>query len=150
MKKKRFKTNSAVFAIILDEKQKHILLQKRSNTGCKDGFYDLGTAGHVDGDESMKQALQRELVEEIGINVELDDLIPSSFMHVKYGEGDFYYNGYFMVKKYTGTPTIVEPDKNAELKWFPIHELPENIIPDRKVGIDNYLNDVHYSEIGWE
>ncbi|USS88961.1 NUDIX domain-containing protein [Fructilactobacillus cliffordii] len=151
MTKVRYKTNSAVFALIFDDSRTKILLQKRINTNIKDGYFDVGTSGHVEKNESMSQAMIRELKEELGINVEKKNLKFSSMMHKKYNDtAEPYYNGYFIVEKYEGTPHIVEPEKDAELLWAPIKDLPQNLIEDRKIAINNYLNGISYCEDGWD
>ena len=48
-----------------------------------------------------------------------------------------------------GEPRINEPEKNEELKWIPINELPSNIVNDRYIAIENYKNGTKYSEFGW-
>lgn len=142
----RFVTPSAVFALLIQGNQ--ILLQKRKNTGYKDGYYDLAASGHVEANESMKEALIREVKEEIGIDV--DELDFATMSH-KYDQETkrTYYNGYFIIKKYHGRIIIKEPDKCSELKWFDLNNLPDLLIDDRKVAIDNYLNGVAYDEYGW-
>lgn len=79
MRKQRYKSLVAVFAIIL--KDDNVLLQKRINTGYKDGWYDLGTSGHLEENESLEAAMQRELLEELGISVSLDNIQFSSLIH---------------------------------------------------------------------
>ncbi len=54
------------------------------------------------------------------------------------------------IKNYTGKIKIGEPDKCAELKWFDIENLPENIIPIRKSALEDYKKGVFYNEIGWD
>ena len=43
-----------------------------------------------------------------------------------------------------------KPNKNEELKWFYINDLPNNLINDRIQAINNYQNKIKYSEYGWE
>ena len=52
--------------------------------------------------------------------------------------------------KYTGEIKNCEPNKCEELKWFPLDDLPDNIIPYIKEAINNYKNNIFYSEWGWE
>lgn len=54
--------------------QVETLFQKRKNIGYCDGFYDLSASGHVDENESMKQAMCREAKEELGIDINVEDL----------------------------------------------------------------------------
>ncbi|WP_407124295.1 NUDIX domain-containing protein [Weissella paramesenteroides] len=94
--------------------------------------------------------MSRELKEEIGLTVNPKNLKFAFMMHKYYQETDTpYFNGYFVVDDYTGEPEILEPNKNAELIWVPIKKLPENLIEDRKIAINNYLNHVPYIEDGW-
>lgn len=146
----RYKTTAAVFALIFNKDHDKILLQKRIHTGINDGLYDVGTAGHVEENESMSQAMARELKEEIGLVVNPKILKFAFMMHKYYPETDTpYFNGYFVVDDYTGEPEILEPNKNAELIWVSIKKLPENLIEDRKIAINNYLNHAPYIEDGW-
>lgn len=146
----RYKTTAAVFALIMNKTHDRILLQKRVHTGTKDGFYDLGTAGHVEDGESMREALSRELKEELGLAVKPESLAFSSITHKRYQDTNTpYFNGYFIVDNYRGEPKILEPHKNAALIWASLDNLPENLIVDRKVAIKNYLEHISYVEDGW-
>ena len=106
--------------------------------------------GHVENMESMKMAMQREAKEEICVDIDLKDLEFVTLIHKLNGNDIIYYNGYFKANKWEGEPQIGEPDKNEEIKWFPIHALPENIIDDRKQAIQNYIDKIPYSEFGWD
>ena len=146
----KFKTLSAVMLMLLrdGENGEEILLQKRKNTGYCDGFYDFGASGHVEDNESMKVAMCREAKEELGIEILPEDLEEVCIIHKK--SNHIYYNGYFKTKKWSGNPVINEPEKNDEIIWVSINSLPENTIDDRKRAIENYINNIHYSEMGWE
>ena len=148
--KERFKNPSAVILFLTRIKNgnEELLFQKRKNTGYCDGFYDLSASGHVDANESMKQAMCREANEELGIIIDENDLEFICLIHKK-SEGCIYYNGYFKANKWIGEPNINEPDKNEELKWININELPSNIVDDRLMAIDNYKKGIKYSEYGW-
>ncbi len=146
----RFKSLSAVILLLTRKVNngEEILFQKRINTGYCDGFYDLAASGHVEANESMKHAICREAKEELGIMINEDDLEFVCMIH-KNSKGCTYYNGYFKANKWIGEPCINEPEKNEELKWFNINDLPSNIVDDRIIAIENYKNDVKYSEYGW-
>ncbi len=62
--KERYKFICAVYLILIKENK--VLLLKRANTGYEDGNYSL-VAGHMDGNETIKQAMIREATEEAGI-----------------------------------------------------------------------------------
>ena len=64
----------AVYAFIIDE-NKNILLQKRSaNKKLWPNMWDVTVGGHVDSGEFGRQALIREAKEELGIDVDRDDV----------------------------------------------------------------------------
>ena len=146
----RFKSFSAVMLLLTREKENNeeILFQKRKNTGYCDGFYDLSASGHVDENESMKHAMCREAKEELNIDIKEENLEFVCLIHKK-SNGCIYYNGYFKANKWIGKPIINEPQKNEELKWININDLPSNIVDDRVIAIQNYKNNIKYSEYGW-
>ena len=147
--KQRFKTISAVILMLIKEGEngEEILLQKRKNTGYSDGYYDFGACGHVEKDESMTMTICREAKEELDIEILPEDLEFVCLIHKKTEE--LYYNGYFKTKKWKGVPKINEPQKNEELRWVNINELPKNMINDRMMAMKNYINNIKYSEFGW-
>lgn len=146
----RFKSLSAVMLLLTRkvDNQEQILFQKRKNTGFCDGFYDLSSSGHVEENESMRHAMCREAKEELGIDINQEDLEFVCMIH-KNSDGHIYYNGYFKASKWSGEATINEPNKNEELRWFNIDSLPTNIVNDRIMAIENYKNNIKYSEYGW-
>lgn len=149
--KERFKSLSAVMLLLTrkNNNKEEILFQKRKNTGYCDGFYDLSASGHVDENESMKHAMCREAKEELGIDINVEDLEFVCMIHKISNDGVIYYNGYFKANKWNGKPIINEPEKNEELKWIDINNLPTNIVDDRVIAIENYKNNIKYSEYGW-
>lgn len=149
--KERFKSLSAVMLLLTrkNNNKEEILFQKRKNTGYCDGFYDLAASGHVDENESMKHAMCREAKEELGIDINVEDLEFVCMIHKISNDGVIYYNGYFKANKWNGKPIINEPEKNEELKWIDINNLPTNIVDDRVIAIENYKNNIKYSEYGW-
>ena len=63
----RFKLVVAVHLILIEDGK--ILLLRRYHTGYEDGNYSV-VAGHIDGDESVIKAMQREALEEAGITID--------------------------------------------------------------------------------
>jgi len=141
------KTYSAIFPIILSEDRSQLLLHLRQNTGYCDGFWDTAASGHVEADETAKEAVVRECQEEIGIDVCVNDLEFAHLTH-HFSESDRnYYHIYFVVKAYTRTPAIMEPDKCSELRWFDLNKLPDEMIPCRKMAIEAWMDEVAYTEV---
>ena len=147
-----FLTKSAVmlFLFRVEDEVLEILLQKRKNTGYMDGMWDCAVAGHVEAGESMKMAVQREAKEEIGIDIELEDIHFATMAHKFTAEtGEVYYNGYFHADIRDQVPTIMEPEKCEALQWFNYMDLPKDFITDRQEALYNLDHNIAYDEIGW-
>lgn len=145
--KERFKCMIAVFLMLIRENngETEILLQKRKNTGYMDGKYDLSSSGHLEQNESLKQALVRETREEIGIEIKEEDLELVNIFHENQSDiSTEYLMITFRTSKYVGTPTIMEPHKNEELLWVNINNIPENMIYSRKMMVDAIKNNNIY------
>lgn len=147
MGSKRFKIRAAVYLIIQNDKGE-VAMIRRFNTGYQDGKYTL-PSGHIDEGESAKSAMTREANEEIGIQINPEDLEFAHIVHRVSLDNKIYADFYFHAKNWGETPSIKEPDKCDDLSWFKIDNLPKNIIPDVKLALLNFDKKVYYSEIGW-
>ncbi|MCP4354519.1 MAG: NUDIX domain-containing protein [Proteobacteria bacterium] len=146
MGKERFKIMPAVLLMLIEDNQ--ILLLKRSNTGFMDGAYCL-PAGHLDSNETIREGMAREAYEEIGLKIEPTDLQVKLTMHIHFPDRE-YISCFLVAHKYTGKLENKEPHKCSELKFFPIDDLPEKVIPYVKQAIECYKNGVIYAESGWD
>ncbi len=144
MKEERYKFICAVYLLLIKENQ--ILLLKRANTGYEDGKYSL-VAGHMDGNETIKQAMMREAREEAGIIIYEEDIEIATFLHRKTDPERFDF--FLQCKKWNGEVENKEPDKCSELNWYDINNLPSNIIPCVKKAIENYQNNIMFDNFGW-
>lgn len=86
-------------------------------------------------------------MEETGIAVKEDQLKMVHVMHRKSTEEriDFF----FEAIQWRDEPKIMEINKCDDLSWFPMNELPQNMVPYVRAGIENYKNKVVFSEFGW-
>lgn len=75
------------------------------------------TAGHIDEGELAYEAAIREAREELGIEVNVDDLVDPFVVNRKNKSLPSYFDVYFGVKKYKGEIKINEPEKYFELVW---------------------------------
>ena len=142
MRKERFKITPTVYLILIEGNK--ILLTRRYNTGYFDGSYSF-PAGHLEKDETLKQAITREAKEETDVSLDSLDL---KLVHVMYRRipNDERIDFFFAIKKWQGKPKIMEPDKCDEASWFEFDNLPKNIIPYIKQAIDSFRNNIFYDE----
>ena len=81
--------------------------------------------GHVDGCESLEEALRREAREELGIEVlalrwlgQINDPVERAVVHV------------YAVASWEGEPVNAAPEEHTEMRWFGAGELLELEGPD--------------------
>lgn len=125
--KERYSCKVAVFLILTRKVNGNteVLLQRRFNTGYMDGKYDTACSGHLEAGESLSMAIIREAKEELGIQVNEDDLKFVALIH-PYEDG--YLNVFFKADTYTGTPKIMEESKCDDLQWFEVNNLPKDTV----------------------
>lgn len=141
----RYESKVAVFLVLtrMVNGKKEVLLQRRYNTGYKDGKYDMAASGHLEAGESLAMAVVREAKEEIDIHIEPKDLELVAIIH-PYQED--YINVFFSTQKYKGTPKIMEKEKCDDLNWFEINNLPDNTISRIKNVLKNMQNGIRYDD----
>ncbi|WP_280236766.1 NUDIX hydrolase [Nocardia cyriacigeorgica] len=117
-----------------------VLLQLRQHTGFMDGFWAHAAAGHVELGESVFTAGAREAAEELGVTVEAADLVPLTVLHRRYGDGaqdiDHRVDFFLECRTWSGEPRLMEPDKAADLRWWPIDALPTPLVEHESFVID--------------
>jgi ADP-ribose pyrophosphatase YjhB (NUDIX family) len=123
-----------------------ILMHERKNSGYMDGMLSL-VAGHVEDGESYIQAMVREAREEAGIEIDAKDLDMKVVLHRKTDRQQI--GLYFVCKKWTGEPTVMEPDKCNGLRWYKLNALPGNTIPYIRQAIEMYQKGEVYDELGF-
>jgi len=107
-----------------------ILLVKHTYTP---GWCTIG--GGIDAGESGLQALRRELMEEVGVDLtEIPSLL--GFYHNPKGKRDDYVAVY-VCKKFK--KKNVDSKEILEVCWFPLSALPSDITPATKRRIEEYL-----------
>lgn len=144
----RFTLRSAVYLFLI--RQDRILLARRYKTGWQDGKYSV-VAGHLDGGETVFQAMIREAREEAGIILDPAQLKVVHVMHrIPIGNDLEYIDFFLTAPEWDGVPEIREPDKCDDLRWFPLDHLPDNIIPSVQAAIDNYRNNTFFADFYYQ
>ena len=140
VQKEKIKLCRAVHLVLkVDDK---LLFLKRKNTGFMDGKYSF-VAGHIEKNETVKEAMKREAYEEIGIIVKEKDLQIVHIMNAKMEKEYIYY--FLYCDKYEGKIVNAELNKCDKLVFHEINNLPKNIIDYIKVAIDNYKKGQYFS-----
>jgi mutator protein MutT len=127
-------------------RENQILLIRRFNTGFRDGEYSV-PAGHLDGGETVIEAARREGQEEVGVQIEAENMTFSTVMHRL--EDDERVDFFVHIHKWIGEPFNAEPEKCDDLRWVDIDRLPEDTIPYIRRALYNHLNQIRFDEFGW-
>ncbi len=142
---------SLLTAAVVLIKDGQVLLLKRQNTGIMDGKWALPW-GKVDPGESMIQACIRETKEEIGLDLSKNNI--DRIILWDDSKSFFDTNStlafYGIVRNYEWNIENKEPEKCKQIKWFPIQDLPKNIVDYLPSVIKAIRNQKSYFEKGFE
>ncbi|MEU0936263.1 NUDIX domain-containing protein [Embleya sp. NPDC005971] len=106
-------------------------------------------AGHCE-QESAVACLVREAREEAGLVIDADDVEFAHAVHLVDPPGTRpRMQLIFRARRWTGTPTILEPDKCVGWGWWYPHDLPDPIVPYTRAAIEAIQAGHLYTEIGW-
>jgi 8-oxo-dGTP diphosphatase len=133
----RFRVVPAAYVIL--RRGAEVLLQLRSGTGYRDGYWACAAAGHVEAGESVVEAALREAREEIGVRIAAADLMPLCAMHRTYANGnpiDERVDFFFTCTRFDGSPERLEQHKSADLRWFDLSSLPDPVVPHERRVLD--------------
>lgn len=141
----------AVYAFIIN-KDGNVLLQKRSATKkLYPNMWDVTVGGHVDAGEFGRQALIREVKEELGININDDDikyLIGSTSINKKDDIINKHYNEcYLIIKDIDLSEIKLQKEEVSEVKYFSKEEILKRISNNydgltEKTGPWNFLEKI--------
>lgn len=138
----RFRVVPAAYVVL--RRGAEVLLQLRQNTGYRDGYWAAAAAGHVEAGESVFAAAVREAREELGVDIAAADLEPLCGMHRTHGNGrpvDERVDWFFSCRRWGGEPHLVETDKAADLRWFSLAALPDDVVPHERHVLQRLRDD---------
>ncbi|AWL42248.1 MULTISPECIES: phosphotransferase [unclassified Streptomyces] len=129
-----------------------VLMSRRADDVYAAGWWPL-VSGHLDGPwEDMVAALVREAREESGVVVDPADLRAAVTVHHRSPAGDGKIGVFFEVRRWKGTPEVMEPDVCDAMGWFSFDALPEPMVAYCRAGLDAYRSGarmaVHFQEPG--
>lgn len=107
-----------------------VLMMLRRGTGYMDEHWAL-VAGHLEDAESVEAGAVREVLEEVGVEIDAGSLEPLCGMHRRNSERpiDQRVDYFFACRRWRGEPRLMETDKAADLAWFALSQLPDPVVP---------------------
>lgn len=140
---------SYVFLLREGERGTEVLLQYRTNTGYMDDHWAAAAAGHVERGETAYDAARREAREELGIE-EPALHFEFSMSRTRHADPiDERIDFFFTARSWSGEPSIIEPEKCAELRWCPLTDLPEPVVPHELHALANLGGPERYLTFGF-
>jgi len=151
IKSSRHKIIPASYLILIENGK--LLMLRRYNTGYHDGDYSL-VAGHLEEGETFTQTMIREAKEEAGVELSSHFLEVVHVMnrkeHVTELEKRERIDVFIRANRWQGEVQNKELNRCDELDWFPLDNLPENIIPYIRQAIGDICDGIFYSEFGFD
>jgi isopentenyl-diphosphate delta-isomerase type 1 len=120
-----------------------ILIQRRSaSKKLWPNLWDISSGGHVFAGETTKQGAVRELEEELGVTVDIKDVVyigNAVSQNLTPHNIHKHYNEYFLVNKEIDLKRIkLQADEVSEIKWIDFDELKKLIEAKDKTFTDKY------------
>ena len=131
-----YKPLIVVSAIALINDQNQVLYAQRPKGKNMEDLWEF-PGGKLEPGETAEKAIQRELMEELSLHVELDDLIPLTFASQEYD--DFIMiMPLFICKKWSGS---IHPNEGQAYAWVNLEDLKSYPMPPADEPLlDNILN----------
>lgn len=140
-----------IASYVVVRKDSKIAFVLRSNTNWMNNYWGL-PSGKVEVGESFLAAAVREAKEEIGIEVNKENLKHCLIVH-RHEPSSFatdWVDMYFEVMVYSGELYNAEPHMHSELAWLDPLSLPDNVIPSVRDALHHIHYGKMYSEYGWD
>ena len=112
-----------VGAIIFNAEGKVFLAKRGKEARNESGRWEF-PGGGVKFGETLEQAAVREIHEEYGFTIEVEELL-DVVNHVLPDEKQHWVAPTFLCRYVSGTPAILEPHKCTEIGWFGVDDIPE-------------------------
>ncbi len=128
----RSATRIVVLALLRDDKV--LLLRRGASAAWMPGVWHVA-GGKVELGESIEEAAVREIAEEHGVRVAMENLEFRGVVTYDYDktDGDDADVFCFATRRWQGEPRIMEPHKHDAIKWVAKNELPDNITANCRV-----------------
>ncbi|MFJ4316507.1 phosphotransferase [Streptomyces lavendulae] len=115
-----------------------VLLSRRAGPVYASGLWHL-PSGHLDPDEDMVEAVIREALEETGVRIETENVTAAVTVHHRPPVGSRSRIGvFFDVRRWSGRPRIMKPDRCDGMDWYPLDALPDPLVAYCRAGLDAY------------
>lgn len=123
--------------LILNKKGQGLLMKRSGKVRNEAGWWSK-PGGGIDFGEMAAEAMKREMLEEIGVEVKITGYLPHT-NHIIKEEGQHWIAINYIAEIVSGEPKIMEPHKCEELEWFDLDKLPEKTTQTTREPVEDYL-----------
>lgn len=116
--------------------QRHVDPEKASSLMNGEGTWTM-PGGKLDFGESFEEGAQREVKEETGIDIKLEDLKVIALNNDIVPTAHFVTIG-LICEKFEGEVKVMEPDEITRWKWFDLDNLPSPMFKPSEKVVENY------------
>jgi ADP-ribose pyrophosphatase YjhB (NUDIX family) len=100
--------------------------------------------GSVDYGERLADAIWREIQEEYGVDIEVDELVDVAD-HILLEENQHWVSPSLLARVTAGGLVIKEPGKCSEIGWFGLDEIPADLARVRQLNLEHYRQRFRWS-----
>lgn len=123
-------------AVIFNDEGKILLTKRGPEAKNERGTWEI-PGGALEFGETFEQGLKREILEELGIEIEVQELLQLCD-HIILDEHQHWVAPTYICKIISGTPQNLEPGKCDEIGWFSLaeaQELPLSIVTQQDIEL---------------
>ncbi len=123
--------------VMIENKKGEVLLGLRQKSHGAGEWCFPG--GHLEFGETILEAAQREVKEEVGLDVDKFKLVSlADEMRYLKSDNKHYLNVGLKAEHKEGKPMLREPDKYKEWRWFSFDNLPDKLFEGTELMIKNF------------
>lgn len=127
--------------LILNNKDEVLLIKRANKVRNETGWWSK-PGGAVRYGETVKNAMTREMKEELNIGIKIIGYLPHTdhIINKKSNDEDQHWVAFNLIAEIIeDKPKNMEPYKCDKIAWFPMDKLPTKITQTTKEPIENYL-----------
>ncbi|MEU8579337.1 NUDIX hydrolase [Streptomyces abikoensis] len=125
-----------------------ILLLRRAGDVYASGLL-CPPGGHLEDGEPVTTGALREVTEEVGVTIAPPDLEFCHAIHHRSPEGEGRMGMVFTAQRWSGEPSICEPEKCSQMVWADPARPPADCVPYTAAVLDQFSSGALLSTHGW-
>lgn len=131
----------SVGALIINSKKEILLLKRSEQCRNEKGSWEA-PGGSVHFNETLQDAIKREMREELGVDIEILEQFPAQNEILPKDKQHWVATAFLFRIKKGQTPRNVEPEKHTAIGWFALDNLPKSLSLITRMDIEMYKKEI--------